>query len=202
MAKVSAQKYFFIDDQDAPSKREILKVALHLFVRDGIRGTSIRDIGVASGYTNPVLYKFFDRKDALALHLFERCYQQLFMTIGTAFDKDQTFAHNVDAFVAANTRMIDDNLDAVLFVNENLRSFWPQTPAAVRRLSILGLVRRLLEHGQQEAVVAPHAKVDLLIIAVIGILGQFARALYFKEIEPPAADWASSLRDLLLRTIG
>ncbi len=69
---------FLLAEADPPSKREILRCALSLFVRDGLSETSIRAIARATHYTNPALYKFFPSKEALALHLFERCYAHLF----------------------------------------------------------------------------------------------------------------------------
>ena len=68
---------FYVEPTDPPSKQELLKAALKLFARDGVRESSIRAVAAEAGFTNPVLFKYFDGKEALALHLFERCYLRL-----------------------------------------------------------------------------------------------------------------------------
>ena len=57
----------YLSADDAAGKRDILTAALHLFVRDGLCETTIRDIAKSAGYSNPVLFKHFDSKDHLAL---------------------------------------------------------------------------------------------------------------------------------------
>src|SRR5215470_7814151 len=95
----STETDFLLLDADPPSKREILRWALHLFVRDGLCETSIRDIAEASGFTNPALYKFFASKEALALHLFERCYLRLITTVRDSMTRE-SFAADLDGLVA------------------------------------------------------------------------------------------------------
>lgn len=57
-------------DQDvSPRKREILEIAARLFARNGYRGTSIRDIGEASGVLGGSLYHHIKSKDALFIEL-------------------------------------------------------------------------------------------------------------------------------------
>src|SRR5262249_57717507 len=68
---------FYVEPTDPPSKQALLKAALKLFARDGVRESSIRALAEEAGFTNPVLFKYFEGKDALALHLFERCYLRL-----------------------------------------------------------------------------------------------------------------------------
>jgi TetR/AcrR family transcriptional regulator, repressor of fatR-cypB operon len=64
---------FYLSPEDSPAKQAILIAALQLFVRDGLRETSIRAIALEAGYSNPALFKHFDSKEALTLYLFERC---------------------------------------------------------------------------------------------------------------------------------
>src|SRR5215510_737293 len=79
----------YVSPEDAPAKKRILVEALHLFVRDGLCETSIRDIADASGYTNPALFKHFPSKERLAVHLFEQCYLNLFEALDGAVSSQQ-----------------------------------------------------------------------------------------------------------------
>jgi AcrR family transcriptional regulator len=192
---------FLLDDEDAPSKREILRCALRLFVRDGLCETSIREIGKAAGYTNPALYKFFPSKEALALHLFERCYTHVFATIERSQAQDQPLKTRVGTLVGAFTSLVDDSLDAVLYVDENLRTFWPRLPRAARRQSVLQVLGGLVEAGRREAAILPACDTDLAVAMLVGTMSQIARMAYFDEIARPLASRSAHLRTLFLSAL-
>src|ERR1700744_1644171 len=144
---------FYVSSDDAPAKQKIVISALDLFVRDGLCETSIRDIAKASGFSNPALFKHFSGKDALAGYLFERCYLELFNLVTRAIASGDTFRGKQRAVIGAYMAALEQDRNAVLYVQENLRQFWPKMPANVRRHSILGEVRSLIELGQSEGVV-------------------------------------------------
>ena len=181
----SAIDLFLLAESDPPSKREILRCALRLFVRDGLCETSIRAIADEAGYTNPALYKFFESKGALALHLFERCYGHLFAALHRTQKRDRSFAVNLEALATEYARLLDSSLDALLYVNETLRVFWPKLPTSARRHSLLGVFRSLVEKGLREGVVPASIDVDLAVAMLSGTLGQVARMAYFGEIPQP-----------------
>src|SRR6266436_1643217 len=92
---------FYVEPTDPPSKQELLKAALKLFARDGVRESSIRAVAAEAGFTNPVLFKYFDGKEALALYLFERCYLRLMReTKGALAEGDVTPAIDHKLLVA------------------------------------------------------------------------------------------------------
>jgi AcrR family transcriptional regulator len=186
---------FFLLDGDPPSKREILRCALHLFVRDGLCETSIRDIAEASGFTNPALYKFFESKEALALHLFERCYLRLSSVI-RASQKRKDFARDLDALVEAYAHLIDEDLEAVLFVNDTLRLFWPKLPKAARQHSLIREVRALIAWGIETHAVPHTVDTDFAVAMVLGAMGQIARMAYFDEFKGPMTESVPKIRNL------
>jgi len=140
---------------DPPSKRKVLRCALHLFVRDGLCETSIRDIAQASGYTNPALYKFFESKEALSLHLFMRCYLRLVSVTRASQRPERGFEANLDALLRAYAGLADDSLEAVLYVNDTLRLFWPKLSPGTRRHSLLAVIHALLKQGVKEGALRP-----------------------------------------------
>src|SRR5215468_3451012 len=171
---------FFLLEGDAPSKREILRCALHLFVRDGLCETSIRDIAKASGFTNPALYKFFEGKEALALHLFERCYLRLVSTVRGSQGRAD-FATDLDSLLEAYAGLVDENLEAVLFVNDTLRQFWRKLPRATRQHSLIGEVRALVQLGKRTHSAPRALDEELAVAMLLGAMGQIARMAYFDE---------------------
>src|SRR3954468_16305939 len=109
---------FYIEPNDPPSKQELLRAALKLFARDGVRESSIRAVAEEAGFTNPVLFKYFDGKDALALHLFERCYLRLVREAVGALAEGGTFRARLGRVIARLMALLDESPEAVLFVNE------------------------------------------------------------------------------------
>jgi AcrR family transcriptional regulator len=192
---------FYVSSDDPPGKQRIVVAALDLFVRDGLCETSVRDIAKASGFSNPALFKHFPSKEALAIHLFERCYLELYNQITTAIRSENTFATKQRAVIGAYMTALDQDRNAVLYVQDNLRLFWPRMPIALRKHSIIGEVRALLEFGRKEGVVAATLDIGLLTVAWIGTLQQFARAQYFGEFNLPSSVIAKALDDLLARMV-
>ncbi len=196
-----AEPPFYVSPGDARAKQDLLQAALALFVRDGLCETSIRAIAARAGCTNPALFKHFDGKEALALHLFDRCYRRLSGELAGALRGEAPFRENLRALLQRYARMLDESPEAVLFVQDNLRYFWPRVGPALRRHSIVGLVRRLIEAGIREGAVATDVGADLLAAAVIGLLAQFAREHHFGELGGEAAGWVPAMDKVLARML-
>lgn len=200
------RKPFYVLPNDAPAKQKILVAALKLFVRDGLCETSVRDIAKVSGFSNPALFKHFPSKDALAAYLFERCYLELFHLISHAARCEGNFAARQHGVFTAYMKALEEDQDAVLFVQDNLRHFWPRMPLEVRKHSILGEVKMLLESGRKEGAVTKTIDIGLLTAAWVGTLQQFARVRYFGDFaEPksgqPAREVLAALETLLMRMV-
>lgn len=187
--------------RDPPSKRMILKEALHLFSQKGIDAVTVRHIGERAGYTNAALFKFFPTKDALALYLFEQCYLALFESLSAAMRPDMSFEERLRAIVTVAVSKMDSDLDAFLFVQDQLRHMWRRVSPRVRKRSILVLIRNTLEQGIRESKVRGGAEVNLSIALITGTFQQFARMLSFGEFRRPAADYARELEDMVLRAV-
>src|SRR3954463_4624295 len=99
---------FYVDPDDPPSKQELLKAALKLFARDGVRESSIRAVAAEAGFTNPVLFKYFEGKDALALYLFERCYLRLVSETRAALAAGGTFRARLGRLIARLLALLDE----------------------------------------------------------------------------------------------
>ena len=185
-------------DGDAPSKRAILESALRLFVRDGMCETTIRAVAADARFTNPALFKFFDGREDLARCVFERCFERLASTVALAA-ATPGFEARVRAIVQVSAQFMDAELDAFLFVNEHVRHFWPSAGPKLRRQSIVAILRELFALGVKEGKIARDHDRALLVHATIGVLSQFARALYFGDITGRAVDRAPELERIILR---
>ena len=189
----------YLAPADPPAKKKMLTEALRLFVRDGLCETSIRDIAAAAGYTNPALFKHFASKERLTLHLFEQCYLTLFQAIAGAVAGQHGYAAKQQALVATYLEMLDADRDALLYVQDNLRHFWPMMPARVKRSSIVAEVHALLQLGRDEGAVTDAIPLDFLVMGWLGVLQQFARAWFFNGFAGSARRHAARLEQLLTR---
>jgi AcrR family transcriptional regulator len=197
---VSDDEPFYLDAGDPPSKRAVLAAALELFARKGLAATTVREIADHSGFTNPALFRFFESKDALALYLFRRCYERLSRELAGAVVPGEPFAENLRHLIERYAEFTDSHPEALLYVNDNLRLFWPRVPETDRQRSIIGLSRRMLGMGIAEGAVATDVPVDLLVAALTGLLIQVARLRYFGETGPLSAN-ADKLHLLAMRAV-
>ncbi len=197
------ERRFFLQPDDPPAKQAILQAALHLFVRDGLCATSIRAIADEAGYTNPALFKHFDSKDALALYLFEQCYRRYARELSGALKPEAGFGENLHALLQRFAMLFDEEPEAFLFMQDNLRQFWPRVGRGLRNQSLVRLVGRLLEQGRAQGEVCKDVSVAMQIAGVTGLLAQFARLMHFGELPRPARARVEELERLvsaMLRT--
>ena len=187
---------------DPASKREILKAALSLFVRHGPSDPTAREIAAQAGYSNPAIFKYFRTKDKLALYLFKQCYVRVTDELNAAIQLQRPFHDNLKSLLGAYKRIVEEDLDAFLFTTENWRRFRPSLSPELRRRSPGVLLRQVFENGKSEGVVGKDVDIDLLVVAVIGLLSQFARLLYFGEFRGPAENWVASIERMIIKMCG
>jgi hypothetical protein len=89
--------------------------------------------------------------------------------------------------------LLDESPEAVLFVNEELRRFWPRVSPATRRHSLIGMTRKLFEEREVTSTVDR----TLLVAGFWGLLAQFARLYAFGEWKGRAVDAAPQLETLV-----
>ena len=93
--------------------------------------------------------------------------------------------------------LLDESPEAVLFVNEELRRYWPLVSAATRKHSLIAMTRALFE----EAEVTKDVDRPLLVAGFWGLLGQFARLYAFGEWHGKAVDAAPQMEDLVWKML-
>ena len=191
----------YISENDAPAKKRILSAALSLFVARGVSETTIRDIAKKARCTNPALFKHFESKDALALHLFECCYLALFETVARAVAANEGMKERQLELVRSYVEALARDSDAVLFAQENIRHFWPKASAAIRKHSILRLIREMLEEGQRRGEVRKAVSAEMLTVVWVGTMQQFARMWYFGELGREKASAAAELEIALVKAV-
>ena len=108
-----------------------------------------------------------------------------------------TFRTRLGRLITRILALLDESPEALLFVNEELRRYWPKMSAATRRHSLIGITRRFFEEEQVSAAI-DH---NLLVAAFWGLLGQFARMHAFGEWSGPAVHAAPQLEALVFKML-
>lgn len=198
MSRTYSTLPFYLSPEDPPAKQKLLQEALKLFVNRGYCETSIRDIADAAGYTNPALFKHFAGKDALAQYLFELCYERYAVELRRKLDATADFSEGLHQLVARFCELLDEDGETFLYMNDNLRRFWPHVRPAMRKQSMIALLRGLVQQGVQQKAISRGADLDVLVAGFSGTLIQFARMHYFSEFKGSARDWAGKLERAML----
>ena len=162
-----------------------MKAALSLFTEHGLDGVTIRDIATRSGYTNPAIFKFFAGRDALAEHLFVECFRELSRRFAATQQPDGDFRHNLRALLEEFAAVLADELDAFLFVTDNVRRLKPRVSRQLRGASLLAIVLRLIEQGRSQGELPATLEAKLLLAGISGTLQQVARLVYFGDVSRP-----------------
>lgn len=196
---MAASAPFYIRDDDPPAKRELLRAALKLFSQRGLAATTIRDIADESGYTNPALYKHFESKDELALHLFETCHARVWTTCSAALNSATGFEEKLDAYVGRWLELMDEYPEVLAFLADSARVLWPRARQSVRRRTMIGLARSLVLE-------APRVRArngvdpDVAAASLQGTLAELGRMIQVGVIAGPAIRWKGAVT-ALLRTL-
>ena len=190
---------FYIREDDAPAKRQILRAAMKLFSERGLDATSIRDIATESGYTNPALYKHFAGKEELALHLFETCHRRLWTKCNAAVDAAESFDDKLEAYIGQVLALVDEHPEAMAFLSDSARVLWPKAAPAVRRQTMIGLARSLMSLAPQARRGRSAVSPDVAAASLQGTLAELARMLQVGVIAGPAMRWKTDLVALFRR---
>ena len=184
---------FYVREEDPPAKREILRAGLKLFSQQGLAGTSIRDIAAESGFTNPALYKHFDSKDDLALHLFETCHRRVWARCNAALASGKSFDDKLDRYIGEWLAIMDEHPDVLAFLSDSARVLWPKASPTVRRQTMIGLARSLMLAAPSPRRKSTAASPDLGAASVQGTLAETFRMIQVGVLDGPAAQWKDRL---------
>jgi len=191
---------FYIQDDDPPGKREILRAAMKLFSQHGLAGTSIRDIAEESGYTNPALYKHFGSKEELAVHLFEICHRRLWARCHAAIVNAKTFEAKLEGYVGVILELVDEDPQAMAFLSDSARALYPLAAPEVRRQTMIDLARSLMSAAPKTGRGKSRLNRDVAAASLQGTLAELARMIQVGAAPGPATRWKAELV-ALFRTI-
>ena len=183
----------------AAGKQRILRAALQLFTEKGLCETSIRDIGVVAGLSNPALYKHYKSKEALAQDLFVFCYRWLHSALERAVGGEfGTFAAQFAAYSSVFFQQFETSPEAVIYLSDNIQHFWSEVQAEVAGDTFIAQINRMLTAAIEREEISKDLDLDLTSAIIIGGIQQLSRMWYLGLLDRPATDWAEPFTDRIL----
>ncbi len=174
------------------AKRALMTEGLRLFASHGVEAVSVRDIARATCFSNPVLFRHFDSKEALARALFEACYRRLI----EALEASETH-EGLEAWLAAALKEIDAAPEAVLFVLDNLKRYFATLPEDLQQRNLPAQVTAMVRREQAAGRMRGNIDIRLSVVLITGALGQLARSAHFRDQAIDATSTAKALARLL-----
>jgi AcrR family transcriptional regulator len=163
---------------------------MKLFGERGLSATSIRDISVESGYTNPALYKHFESKELLALHLFETCHRYMWARCNEAIASAKGFDAKLEGYVGRWLELVDEQPEVVAFLSDSARVLWPKASPVVRRRTMIGLARSLVREAlRPRRGGGTRVNADVAAASLQGTLGELTRMIQVGVLDGPAVRW-------------
>lgn len=99
-----------------PAEAKLLASALNLFSEKGYEGASIREIIEGAGVTRPVLYYYFENKEALFCRLVEMKYNEFTAEISHIREQIPTCRDRLKAIITKSFELTQQNLEAVRLI--------------------------------------------------------------------------------------
>ncbi|MBV8585816.1 MAG: TetR/AcrR family transcriptional regulator [Verrucomicrobia bacterium] len=182
---------------DPPAKQAVLATALHLFTRQGVAGTNVRQIAAQAGFTNPIIFKYFDSKEGLARVLFERCYEELVGTLFVSIDLEEPFLENIARFVTRYSELLGRAPVIPVFVLTHFHDLAPGLPARLKRRPLNAAFQELLVSGKKQLYVTERISIPVLVTCILGILEKVAQAIYHRDLRVDMASLRRELQEVL-----
>lgn len=149
---------------------EIVQAAKRLFARDGIDGTTVREIGRQAGVTDAAIYKHFKSKDEVALAVFAH-YSDLYSTlVDSRRQSGGPFCDRLDRLVADILEHHDRDRFGLLFLGQRHEIF--SRLASTHRLPIFAMTD-FIESGIQTGEI-PEQSARLTASLLIGAFTRLA----------------------------
>lgn len=120
------------------SKRQvILQAAIQLFARQGLDGTTVKEIGREAGVTDAALYKHFSGKEAVALAVFAHYSDLYARLIDSVTARKGPFGERLDILITEMVRLHDDDPFGLMLLGQRHDAFAKLPPDQQRPVRAL-----------------------------------------------------------------
>jgi TetR/AcrR family fatty acid metabolism transcriptional regulator len=183
------------------TKRErILRAAIDVFAQNGYFNAKVSDIAKAAGVADGTIYLYFDGKEDLLVNIFREHTRNYLQSLERELAHVKRAEDRIRIAIRHHLETLGRDRALAIVAQVELRhslkfmSLLSQQEVA----DYLGLLRKMVEHGQSEGSFRRNLNPQLAAKAIFGVLDEMVTSWMLSEKETNLADNAEQVADLLL----
>jgi TetR/AcrR family fatty acid metabolism transcriptional regulator len=183
------------------SKRErILRAAVDVFARNGYFNAKVSEIAKAAGVADGTIYLYFDGKEDLLVTIFREHTRNYLVSLELQLKDISRPEERIRVAIRHHLETLGRDRALAVVSQVELRhslkfmNLFSQMEVA----DYLGMIRKIVEHGQAEGVFRRNLHPALVAKSVFGILDEMVTSWILSEKEHALADQADQIADLIL----
>ena len=183
------------------TKRErILRAAIDVFAQNGYFNAKVSDIAKAAGVADGTIYLYFDGKEDLLVNIFREHTRNYLQSLERELAHVRRAGDRIRIAIRHHLEALGRDRALAIVAQVELRhslkfmSLLSQQEVA----DYLGLLRKMVEHGQSEGSFRRNLHPQLVAKAIFGVLDEMVTSWMLSEKEYNLADSAEQVADLLL----
>ena len=182
-------------------KRErILRAATDVFAQNGYFNAKVSDIARAAGVADGTIYLYFDGKEDLLVNIFREHTRNYLQSLERELAHVKRAEDRIRIAIRHHLETLGRDRALAIVAQVELRhslkfmSLLSQQEVA----DYLGLLRKMVEHGQSEGSFRRNLHPQLVAKAIFGVLDEMVTSWMLSEKEYNLGDSAEPVADLLL----
>src|SRR5881227_649697 len=183
------------------TKRErILRAAIDVFARNGYFNAKVSDIAKGAGVADGTIYLYFDGKEDLLVNIFREHTRNYLQSLERELAHVRRAEDRIRIAIRHHLEALGRDRALAIVAQVELRhslkfmSLLSQQEVA----DYLGLLRKMVEHGQSEGSFRRNLNPQLAAKAIFGVLDEMVTSWMLSEKEYNLGDSAEQVADLLL----
>ena len=183
------------------TKRErILRAAIDVFAQNGYFNAKVSDIAKAAGVADGTIYLYFDGKEDLLVNIFRDHTRNYLQSLERELAHVRRAEDRIRIAIRHHLEALGRDRALAIVAQVELRhslkfmSLLSQQEVA----DYLGLLRKMVEHGQAEGSFRRNLHPQLVAKAIFGVLDEMVTSWMLSEKVYNLADSAEQIADLLL----
>jgi TetR/AcrR family fatty acid metabolism transcriptional regulator len=183
------------------TKRErILRAAIDVFAQNGYFNAKVSDIAKAAGVADGTIYLYFDGKEDLLVNIFREHTRNYLQSLERELAHVRRAEDRIRIAIRHHLETLGRDRALAIVAQVELRhSLKFMSLLSQQEVSdYLGLLRKMVEHGQAEGSFRRNLNPQLVAKAIFGVLDEMVTSWMLSEKETNLADSAEQVADLLL----
>ena len=183
------------------SKRErILRAAVDVFAQNGYFNAKVSEIAKAAGVADGTIYLYFDNKEDVLITIFREHTRNYLQSLERELAHVKRAEDRIRIAIRHHLETLGRDRALAIVAQVELRhslkfmSLLSQQEVA----DYLGLLRKMVEHGQSEGSFRRNLNPQLVAKAIFGVLDEMVTSWMLSEKESNLGDSAEQVADLLL----